>query len=551
MLHRILFVVSEAYPLIKTGGLADYAGGLTKALARQGHDVRLLLPCYPGMVERLAGAVERIELGDAFGARPTALLAGRMPDTGAPVWLIDCPSLYARPGGIYQDAQGNDWPDNALRFGLLARVAACLAVARGPVSWQPDVVHLNEWQTGPAAALLAQERTAPPTLFTVHNLAFQGLFDRSVLPFLGLSPSTFCVQGLEFYGKVSYLKAGIRYADRIATVSEDYLQEILTPEFGCGLDGLLRQRSSDLVAILNGTDYEEWNPHEDRHIGVRFGAEDVATKKPTCKQALRARLGLETKRTSDARSPLALLAYVSRITHQKMADVLVDALPQILARGTEFVVLGQGDRVLEAELLALARRFSGRLAVNIGYSEELAHQVLAGADMLLAPARFEPCGLTQMYALRYGTVPIVTCVGGLRATVVDASPQNIANCTATGFVFEERTASGLIGAVDRALEAYRKPRVWQGLQRAGMLADFSWTRSARKYAQIYDELAAMRPSAGAVFLQPRTVDAASRNVVPSRMRIPVSREWPSSSVASAPRDDEASLATVEPGCHSP
>jgi starch synthase len=497
--QRILFATSEAYPLIKTGGLADYAGGLTKALVRQGQDVRLLLPCYPGTVERLAGPVERIELGDPFGAGPTALISGRMPDSGAPVWLIECPSLYARPGDIYQDAKGDDWPDNALRFGLLSRVAAWLALVRGPVAWQPDVVHLNDWQTGPAAALLAQEATAPPTLFTIHNMAFQGLFDADALSFLRLPASTFDAQGLEYYGKVSYLKAGIRYATRIATVSEAYAQEILTPEFGFGLEGLLRQRANDLIGILNGADYEEWSPQTDRHIRAHFGTGDVAVKKPICKEALRRRLGLEINQDADQHVGVPILAYVSRITHQKMGDVLVDALPRILARDAQVVVLGRGDHAHEATLVELARRFAGRLAVIIGYDEELAHQVLAGADMLLAPARFEPCGLTQLYALRYGTVPIVSRVGGLRETVVDTGPRSLADGTATGFVFEERTLSGLSGAVDRALEAYRTPRVWQSLQCSGMKVDFPCARSARKYKQLYDQMAAMRPVAGAVF----------------------------------------------------
>ena len=513
---RILFATSEAYPLIKTGGLADYAGGLTKALVRGGHDVRLLLPCYPGTVERLAGPVERIDLGDVFGAGPTALISGRMPDTGAPLWLIECPGLYARPGGIYQDAKGDDWPDNALRFGLLARVAAWLALARGPVSWRPDVVHLNEWQTGPAAALLAQEATAPPTLFTIHNMAFQGLFSPDVLSFLRLPASTFDAQGLEYYGKVSYLKAGIRYANRIATVSEAYAQEILTPEFGFGLDGLLRQRANDLAGILNGADYEEWSPQTDPRIRAQFGADDVAAKKPICKEALRGRLGLATNQGVDPRVGVPLLAYMSRITHQKMADVLVDALPRILARETQVVVLGRGVHALEATLVELARRFPGQLAVVVGYNEELAHQVLAGADMLLAPARFEPCGLTQMYALHYGTVPIVSHVGGLRETVVDTVPHSLADGTATGFVFDEQTVSGLVGAVDRALEAYRTQRLWHAVQCSGMKVDFSWARSARKYEQIYAALAAPRPVACAVFRPARAADADPAHRAPRR-----------------------------------
>src|SRR5262245_14023994 len=248
--RRSLFVTSEAFPLIKTGGLADYASGLVKALTRRGHDVRVLVPAYAGTLESLAGATgHRIELGDPFGVGPIALLCGAMPDSGYPIWLVDCPSLYARAGGIYQDPSGNDWPDNAKRFGLLALVAARIGVGAAPVDWQPEVVHLNEWQTGPAAALLAQQQAAPPTLFTIHNMAFQGLFDPDFLPFLRLPQSLFSTQGLEFYGRISYLKAGIRYANRIATVSKAYAEEILTPEFGFGLGGLLAERANDLIGI--------------------------------------------------------------------------------------------------------------------------------------------------------------------------------------------------------------------------------------------------------------------------------------------------------------
>ena len=488
---RALFVASEAFPLVKTGGLADYAAGLTKAMLRHGDDMRLLLPAYLGTARCLSGPVERIELGDLFGFGDTALISGHMPDTRARVYLIDCPNLYARPGGIYQDATGDDWPDNAFRFGLLARVAAWLALGRGPISWQPDVVHLNDWQTGLVATMLAlQSRAAPPTLFTIHNMAFQGLFDANVLSLLDLPMSTFDAEGLEFFGKASFLKAGIRYADRIVTVSEAYAREILTPEAGFGLEGLLQHRANDIVGILNGADYEVWNPRSDAHIAAQFGPDDLAGK-VKCKEALRKRVGLPV----EVGPEVPLFAYVSRLTHQKMADILMCALPEIFARGAQAVVLGRGERSIEAALSELAQRFPAALAVKVGYDEELAHQVLAGADILIAPARFEPCGLTQMYALRYGTVPIVSRVGGLRETVIDAGADALEDTTATGFVFEERTLSGFLAGVDRALAAFRTTAVWRVLQRNAMVVDFSWDSPAMKYHKVYEELIGRRPVA--------------------------------------------------------
>ncbi|HEU0199954.1 MAG TPA: glycogen synthase, partial [Burkholderiaceae bacterium] len=361
----------------------------------------------------------------------------------------------------------------------------------GSVSWRPDVVHLNEWQSGPAAALLAHAGPdAPPTLFTIHNMAFQGLFDASVLDFLRLPACVFDVGGVEFFGKVSFLKAGIRYANRIATVSRTYAKEIMTPEFGFGLDGLLRQRADDVVGILNGADYEEWNPQSDPHIAARFDPDNLIGK-GKCKAALQAQLGLQ------ANAGVPILAYMSRLTHQKLTDVLVDALPMILARGVQVVVLGRGDRVLEAALLMLARRFAGELAVRADYDEVLARQILAGADMLLAPARFEPCGLTQMYALRYGTVPIVSLIGGLTETVVDARADTLSDGSATGFVFHERSLLGLLGGVDRALALYRASAVWHMLQRNGMQVDFSWDRSTREYEAVYEALVATQSVRGA------------------------------------------------------
>jgi starch synthase len=499
-MRRVLFVTPEAFPLMKTGGLGDYAGGLTKALLEQGCDVRLLLPAYPGVVDALRGPRERCDLGTLPHFGPTALISGRMPRSAAPVCLIDCPTLYARPGGIYQDNNGEDWPDNALRFGLLARVGALLALGRGPFAWRPEVVHLNEWQTGPLAALLAHEAQAAGeqrahklragTLFTIHNMAFQGSFEPDVLAALGLPWSYFSPHGVEFFGKASFLKAGLRYADRLATVSASYAEEILTPEFGFGLEGVIKARPDRVAGILNGVDHDEWDPRGDPRIPARYHADDLRGKM-RCKQVLRERMGL-------APLPAApVLAYMSRLTHQKMADVLIEALPRLAERGAQVVVVGRGDRAIESQLAAAARRHPGRIAVRIAYDEDLAHLLLSGADLLLAPARFEPCGLTQMYGLRYGTVPIVSCVGGLKETVVDAAPGRLH--AATGFVFSERTLAGFLAAVDRALAAFHAqpatpsvPAPWQQLQRNGMHVAHPWSDAALKYRALYEEIATQR-----------------------------------------------------------
>ena len=297
--------------------------------------------------------------------------------------------------------------------------------------------------------------------------------------------STYSPAGLEFYGKVSFLKAGLRYADRVLTVSESYAQEILISEFGCGLEGVLRERADCVFGILNGADYEAWDPRSDAWIAARYGADDLCGK-ASCKQALRAEVGLRPAGNAP------LLGYLSRLTHQKMADVVVAAVPEILRRGTQLVVLGPGDRTVEAVFAELTRRFAGELAVHAGYDESLAHRLLAGADILLAPARFEPCGLTQMYALRYGTVPVVSCVGGLKETVVDVQTNTLASGAATGFVFNDRTYDGLLAAIDRALIAYRDRPLWHALQRNGMRADFSWETAARRYLSVYDEVAGSR-----------------------------------------------------------
>ena len=486
-MQRVLIVTSEAYPLAKTGGLGDAVVGLAKALAREGCDVRLLLPGYPDALGRLAGHVRRFDLGESPGLGSAALVEAEMPKSGLPVWLIDCPGLYGRTGGLYQDSEGTDWPDNAQRFALLSRVGASIALAQGPVAWCPDIVSLNDWQAAPAAAILAHHAgPRPATVLTIHNLAFQGLAGCEVLDLLALPRTVFSPDGLEFWGCVSFLKAGIRYADRVTTVSETYARDIMTPEFGCGLDGALRARPDGVAGIRNGVDDDEWNPGGDAHLPAVYGIGDL-TGKTDCKAAARAEFGLEPDTTAP------VIAYLCRLTEQKMADVMIDALPDLVGRGVQTIVMGHGSRSIETALHAAASRFAGRVGIHTGYDEARAHLLLAGADMLLAPARFEPCGLTQMYAMRYGTVPIASRLGGLMETITDLSPDAPGVGDATGFLFDVNSVEGIMSAVERALACYRQPLLWRRLVANGMRRDFSWARSARRYLDLF---ATLRPADG-------------------------------------------------------
>jgi starch synthase len=478
---RVLFVSPEIYPLAKTGGLADVSAALPLALAALGCDVRVVLPGYPRAIEAAVDKAVPIDLAGicVAGAGPTHLIAARTPDTQLPIWLVDCPAFFERAGGPYQDEHGSDWPDNAHRFALLSHVAARLALGDAATGWRADVVHANDWHTGLLPMFLAARGAdRPATVFTLHNLAFQGLFSPALAPELGIPASALGVDGMEFYGNMSFLKAGIRYSDQLTTVSPSYAREILTPAYGCGLDGLLRERADDLVGILNGADYRIWDPAIDPHLLANFSATDVAGKRH-CKQALQEELGLEI----DPEAPL--VAYMSRITGQKMADVVAEVLPALFERGVQLAILGEGDHGLEERFQAAARTHPRRLAVHIGYQEPLAHRLQAGADMLLHPSRFEPCGLTQLYAMRYGTVPIATRTGGLADTIVDPGGQPVSRGTATGFTFARTTSDGMIGCLDRALACYRHPVAWRKLQREAMAQDFGWRRSARRYLGLY------------------------------------------------------------------
>jgi starch synthase len=499
---RVLFVTSEIYPLAKTGGLADVSQALPAALSRLGVDIQLMMPAYPGALDLARGKRCVAVFDDLPGGEDVRLIRARTPDNDLPVWLVDCPALYDRDGGLYQDANGVDWPDNARRFALLSHVAVRLGLGQTPVSWRPDVVHANDWHAGLAPALLAVHAPyaignratcngilPPASVFTIHNMAFHGAFEPGEVAHLAapIDPAE-----LEFYGRASFLKGGIRFADRITTVSPTYAREILSPGFGHGLDGLLRHRAHRLAGILNGVDYGIWNPAHDTALAQRYTAEDISGKR-ICKAQLQKAYGLKV----DPAVPL--VAYMSRLTEQKMADCVLEALDWIAGRGAQFILVGQGDRALEDGLRAAGDRLA-EVAIQIGYDEPSAHRLLAGADILLAPSRFEPCGLTQLYALKYGTVPVVSNTGGLADTVINADEETMADESANGFVFDQLDTTGLIEGLGRALGAFSYPLSWRRLQVQAMTADFSWRASARRYLSLYqgaagvEEALAARPA---------------------------------------------------------
>ena len=470
-------------PWQKTGGLGDIAAALPHALRQAGVDVRVLLPAYPSLLAAFPEARVAADIPPPGGRLAGARVLQAATAEGLPLLLLQCPAYYERPGGPYQSPQGGDWPDNALRFALLSRVAALLASDASPLSWRPEVLHCNDWQSGLGPAYLHYlHGGGTATVMTIHNLAFQGLFPPGVLSELGLPQTAFVMDGVEFYGHLSFLKAGLQFADRITTVSPTYAQEIQQGELGFGLEGLLRHRRADLTGILNGVD-AHWNPATDPYLEKRYDAQHLAAKEAN-RKVLREELGLD----SDPAAPL--LGIVSRLTHQKGVDLILAIADELLVPAGEIpaqlVVLGNGERPLEAQFHALAARHPGRVAAVIGFDERRAHRIEAGADIFIMPSRFEPCGLNQLYSLRYGTPPVVRATGGLADTVVDCKPETLRAGTANGFVFQAADAPSLLAALRRAIEAWHNQRLWRRLQRIGMSADFSWGRAATDYLGVYE-----------------------------------------------------------------
>jgi len=480
---RVLFATSECAPYAKTGGLADVSAALPAALARAAVDVRILLPAYRSVLQQLPDARELARL-PATSFFPAARLLGAQAGDGVPLLLLDCPALYDRPGGPYLDAEGGEWTDNAIRFGLLSRVAADLGGEGSPLSWRPQVIHCNDWQTGLAPAYLRfRDGLKAGSLVTIHNLAFQGVFEPDLVAALGLPAESFSPSGVEYYGKLSFLKAALRYAGAITTVSPTYAAEVQREPLGMGMQGLLAERRDVLFGILNGIDTVLWDPARDSLIAQSYDARSLAAKQVN-KRVLQQRLGL----AQDPEVPL--VAVVSRLAYQKGIDLILEAAGAMLDLPVQLAVLGSGERELQRGLELLAGGAPGRVAASIGFDEGLAHLMEAGADLFLMPSRYEPCGMNQMYSQRYGTVPVVHATGGLADSVVDSTPDTLAAGTASGFAFHAPTAGALLQGVTRAVLAYRKPATWRALQVAGMTRDFGWGASALRYRELYARLAA-------------------------------------------------------------
>ena len=481
---KVLHVAAEVFPLVKTGGLADVVAALPVALAEQGADVRLLLPGLPPIMEGVQSPRTVVDIGACFGALRVRLLLGRLPGSKLPVYVVDAPYLYRRGGSPYQDSQGEEWPDNLQRFALLGWVAAHLAADDADPQWVPDIVHAHDWHAAMACAYVAEHPpTRAATVFTVHNLAFQGLFPMHDRSLLGLGSHLMSPAGLEYHGQLSFMKAGLKFADHVTTVSPNYAREIATHEFGCGLDGVIRGRDGEVSGILNGIDDRVWDPAADPAIAQCYDTRRPAGKL-ACRRALQAELGLDI----DERA--LLLTVVSRLTAQKGLDLVLTALPDMLAAGVQLAVQGTGEPALEAAFRMAAQAHPGRVQVFVGYDETRAHRLIAGADGILVPSRFEPCGLTQMYGLRYGTLPIVRRVGGLADTVTDATPQALAAGKATGFVFDAATPAALERCVRQALSLRAQPGVWAGMMATGMGQSLSWAGPASQYEALYRRLLA-------------------------------------------------------------
>lgn len=480
-MFKILFVTSEVYPFIKTGGLADVAASLPRALTKLGQDIRILLPAYASVLPKAKTAGLKEVARCYLESLEVIIWQTRLPGSKVKVWLVDFPGFSEREGNPYCGPDGDDWPDNARRFYDFSRVAHLIATEQLNLNWRPDIVHCNDWQTGPVPALLAATPTAPPSVFTIHNLAYRGLFPRATYDELQMPMHWWHADALEFYGELAFIKGGLAYANKVTTVSPSYAQEIQTAKFGCGLEGLLSYRQAALQGILNGIDTHEWNPGRDKHLVQTYNRRSLP-KKTINKLALQKQLGLP----EDSKIPL--LGFIGRMVEQKGIALILAVLTKILAKQkVQCVMLGSGVAVYETALTELGKQYPEQLSVTIGYSESLAHQIEAGVDIFLMPSAFEPCGLNQLYSLRYGTLPIVHSVGGLRDSIVNYLDET--SETANGFVFTEYTNAALQASIEHALKVFKDKSQWRKLQLNGMNADLSWEKSAQAYLAIYQELA--------------------------------------------------------------
>jgi len=483
--RKILFASSEVHPLIKTGGLADVSASLPIALQQHGQDVRIILPAYRQCLEMLTEirTVATIKL-DGFH-QPIEILQSTLPDSDVTIFLVNSPQHFDREGGAYGPKEGGDWVDNAARFALFSRAIAAAAMDELGLDWQPDILHCNDWQTGLAPALIADLPNRPATIFTIHNLAYQGLYPRSAFDALDLPKSLWHSDGVEFYDMLSFMKGGLIYSDHITTVSPTYAEEICTYEYGYGLEGLLSKRAKEgrLTGILNGIDNEEWNPKTDSSISKQYSAKTVLDKREN-------KLAIQRYFSLPEQEDTLVLGLISRLVAQKGVDLSLDAITSLLEAGEniQLVCLGSGEKSYEQDLRVLRARYPNKIGVDIGYNEALAHQIEAGADVFLMPSRFEPCGLNQLYSLRYGTLPVVRNTGGLADSVVDAFGDNLKEGVATGFKFDAATAEALEESLQRAIALFQRPRIWRQMVLTAMDQNFSWEKSSHAYLGLYDSL---------------------------------------------------------------
>lgn len=477
-MSKILYISSEAFPLMKTGGLGDVAGSLPRALQKAKQDVRLLLPAYQTILDTLKKPKvisEHFHYGQHI-----RLLETTLPGTKVKTWLVDCPAVFDRPGNPYLDETGQPWYDNAFRFALFSQVAVDISLNRCGLDWQADIVHCNDWQSALVPALLDTFPKRPATVFTIHNLAYQGNFPSHTFFDLGLPVELWNLHGLEFHDQFSFIKGGLVFADRVNTVSPTYAEEIQHDEFGYGLNGLLNHRKDRLSGIINGIDTGIWNPGKDPHLVQNYNRRSLAKKLPN-KTRLQKQLKLPAK------SKIPLIGLISRLVEQKGLEAILGSMEKLMGMPLQIVILGSGEKNYEKSLVKWANKYPKKLAVIIGYNETLSHQIEAASDMYLMPSTFEPCGLNQLFSLRYGTLPLARNVGGLADTVIDTTEASVKNKTANGFIMEDDTPAALIATIKRAMKQYKDQATWKQLQINAMTPDRSWKSSAEQYLELYNK----------------------------------------------------------------
>ena len=481
---KVLFATGEATPLIKTGGLGDVSGSLPAALTQQGQDVRVIMPAYRPVLGKLTdlSIAGLVHINESVVVR---LLEGTFPGTKLKLWLVDSPAHFDRNGGPYNDEDGNDWSDNAERFTVFARAVEQIALGKLDLNWQPDVVHCNDWQTGLIPPLLSLHKERPATVFTIHNLAYQGNYDLGTFDYLkdnfNIPGEFWTLHGMEFHGMFSFMKGGLMFSDMINTVSPTYAKEICTEAFGNGMEGLLQHRADRLRGILNGIDYKQWNPANDPLIDYKF-TEKKLQGKYLNKQKLQENFNLPQNDSTP------LIGMVGRLVEQKGIDLALDIIPGLVENhGIQLALLGSGHKEIEESFQSLAAKYPYNVGVNIGFSEPLAHQIEAGSDMFLMPSRYEPCGLNQIYSLKYGAVPVVRHTGGLADTVVHTNEKTLNDGTASGFVFHNPEPGELYSAMEQALGYFHNKDAWVQIMQNGMTADYSWSQSAKAYIDLFQE----------------------------------------------------------------